>query len=240
MTQISGIARLDTVVLDVPDPVAERDFWVALLGASVTEEEPDWITLDPGAGWNLAFQLAPDLLPPRWPGQDQPQQLHMDVRVLDLAEATQRAVALGASVLRENAAWNTLTDPAGHPFDLCVNAEVGDPFAWAVTVDVPDASAAVTFWSAVLGQDVAYNQDNIAMLAGERPILFQGVEDYVAPSWPDPARPQQGHFDLRVPNGDLDAGERAALALGATRLAGGEESFRVFADPAGHPFCLCR
>jgi Glyoxalase-like domain len=57
------------------------------------------------------------------------------------------------------------------------------------------------------------------------------------PRWPDPDHPQQEHLDIRVD--DVDAAERAVVDLGATRLpAGREEGFRVFADPAGHPFCL--
>jgi hypothetical protein len=44
------------------------------------------------------------------------------------------------------------------------------------------------------------------------------------------------HLDIKV--GDLDEGERQVLAMGARRLEGGGETFRVFADPAGHPFCL--
>jgi hypothetical protein len=44
------------------------------------------------------------------------------------------------------------------------------------------------------------------------------------------------HLDIEVE--DLDAGEARALELGAVRLDDGAESFRVFADPAGHPFCL--
>jgi hypothetical protein len=47
-----------------------------------------------------------------------------------------------------------------------------------------------------------------------------------------------GHLDVLVP--DLDAAEPAVLALGAAKhehQAG--TSFRVFVDPAGHPFCLC-
>jgi hypothetical protein len=44
------------------------------------------------------------------------------------------------------------------------------------------------------------------------------------------------HLDVRV--SDLDESEKAALALGARKLPGGGERFRVFADPAGHPFCL--
>jgi hypothetical protein len=37
---------------------------------------------------------------------------------------------------------------------------------------------------------------------------------------------------------DADAAEEAALALGATRLPGVGENWRVYADPHGHPFCL--
>jgi hypothetical protein len=60
---------------------------------------------------------------------------------------------------------------------------------------------------------------------------------YEAPQWPDPAHPQQEHLDIRVD--DVDAAEQAVLALGATRLPNEHENgFRVFTDPAGHPFCL--
>ena len=52
-----------------------------------------------------------------------------------------------------------------------------------------------------------------------------------SPDWPGPRRPQQLHLDIRVD--DADAAEREVLALGAKRLPG-----ELFADPAGHPFCL--
>ena len=52
------------------------------------------------------------------------------------------------------------------------------------------------------------------------------------PSVPDPARPQQMHFDVMVE--DVAASGPRVLALGARKL-GGEG---VYADPAGHPFCL--
>ena len=38
---------------------------------------------------------------------------------------------------------------------------------------------------------------------------------------------------------DIDEAEPKALALGATPLPSEEDGFRVYADPAGHPFCLC-
>jgi hypothetical protein len=67
--------------------------------------------------------------------------------------------------------------------------------------------------------------------------MFQQVDDHRPPAWPDPTRPQQAHLDVLVD--DLDAAEAHATGLGATRLPGGGETFRVFADPSGHPFCLC-
>jgi Glyoxalase-like domain len=72
---------------------------------------------------------------------------------------------------------------------------------------------------------------------GAQPVLFQQVTDYHAPAWPDPARPQQLHLDVTVT--DIDSAERTALAIGATRLPGDGANWRVYADPAGKPFCLC-
>ena len=46
------------------------------------------------------------------------------------------------------------------------------------------------------------------------------------------------HLDVIVD--DLDAGEAAVLELGATKADHQPgTTFRVFLDPAGHPFCLC-
>jgi len=59
----------------------------------------------------------------------------------------------------------------------------------------------------------------------------------IPPQWPDSAYPQQLHFDIRV--NDADQAEREMLALLATRIPGERETaFRVFADPAGGPFCI--
>ncbi len=237
----TGIAVFRTVVFDAADIVTSANFWQELLGGEQFSEpdEDDWITLITSSGYRLAFQLAPNFVAPQWPSAEHPQQLHLDVRVPDLGSATAKAVSLGASVLRENSSWNTLADPAGHPFDLVANDEVDTPTIFDVMFDVPDASVAAAFWSSVLGDPVIFDENGMAMLGGEYPVLFQAVENYTAPAWPDPAKPQQGHLDLTVPDGDLDSASDAAIALGATPLPGGEETFRVFADPAGHPFCLC-
>ena len=61
------------------------------------------------------------------------------------------------------------------------------------------------------------------------------------PDWPN-ADSQQLHLDFDVP--DIDAAQAQVLALGATPLylddEGGTRGFRVYADPVGHPFCLCK
>lgn len=71
-------------------------------------------------------------------------------------------------------------------------------------------------------------------------LAFQRVEDHRPPRWPDPARPQQFHLDLGVV--DLERAQEDVLRQGATVLdqGDGKRSWRVFADPAGHPFCLVR
>ena len=70
-------------------------------------------------------------------------------------------------------------------------------------------------------------------------MAFQAVEGYRAPQWPGQDSPQQMHLDVDVD--DLDAGEAAVLELGATKHEHQPgTTFRVFLDPAGHPFCLCQ
>jgi catechol 2,3-dioxygenase-like lactoylglutathione lyase family enzyme len=236
MTGSTGVGVLDTVAFDAADIEKSAQFWETLLGGTRSSTEGDWITVVTPDKWGIAFQNAPDHAPPDWPSAERPQQMHLDIRVPDLEAATKQAIALGATMLRPNETWNTLADPAGHPFDFVVNDEVEAPTVFGVMFDVPDAHAAAAFWASLLGDPVVYDQDGMAMLGGPKPVLFQQVENYTAPEFRNPAKPQQVHLDIEVP--DLDAGEAATLALGATRLDGGGETFRVFADPYGHPFCL--
>ena len=80
--------------------------------------------------------------------------------------------------------------------------------------------------------------DPILFEDGSNVICFQKVDDYKAPVWPGQDVPQQIHMDVVVD--DLDAGEAAVLELGATKTEYQPgTTFRVFLDPAGHPFCLC-
>src|SRR5215470_10841180 len=232
--------RLELVAFDAPDVDQLASFYAALAGWEISGKDSDWVTMRLPDGRQIAFQLAPDHVAPRWPGQEQPQQFHLDLLVDGYQAAAERAVALGARRLAEGATWVTLADPAGHPFDLCQKDGAGPGMAlYAVTIDAPDASALASFYASLLGLEISYDGPEGALIVGDgKSVLFQQVSEYSRPQWPDPARPQQAHLDITVD--DLDAGESRALELGAIRLEAGGESFRVFADPAGHPFCLTR
>jgi catechol-2,3-dioxygenase len=108
-----------------------------------------------------------------------------------------------------------------------------------VVLDAPDLKGLSGFYTELAGLTEHYAEDDwITLVAADGTrIGLQRAEDHVPPRWPDPAYPQQMHLDLRVP--DLAAAVERAVALGATRLPGGGETFTVLADPAGHPFCLC-
>ena len=122
----TGIAVLSAVALDCPEPRKLAEFYSALTGAPIERSDDDWVQLAPtgGApnGVALAFQLAPGHVPPRWPSDEQPQQMHLDFDVPDLDAAEQRALAIGArkhEVQPSEENFRVYLDPAGHPFCLC-------------------------------------------------------------------------------------------------------------------------
>jgi catechol 2,3-dioxygenase-like lactoylglutathione lyase family enzyme len=112
-----------------------------------------------------------------------------------------------------------------------------------LVLDAPDAAALAAFYAELLGWRVMPQDDaDWTTIRGEQPheiLDFQQVEgDYTRPTWPDQQVPQQMHLDVVVD--DLDEAEAATLALGATKAEHQPgTTFRVFLDPAGHPFCLC-
>jgi len=111
---------LDLVVLDTDDPPRLASFYNALLGWQTESEEEDWITITGGPGARLAFQLAIGHRPPTWPDNDVPQQVHLDLQVEDLEEATAYVESIGAR--RASGAQEgfiVFLDPSGHPFCLC-------------------------------------------------------------------------------------------------------------------------
>ena len=187
--------------------------------------------METGDGWRIAAQRSPGHVPPRWPDPAYPQQAHLDLRVPDLDAGSAKAAGLGVELLRKNENWDTLADPAGHPFDLCLFQAKRETTLIGVMLDCPDAKELSTFYAKLLGEPVTYEGDGVAMIGedGAQPVMFQQITEYHAPRWPDPAYPQQFHLDVTVD--DVDAAEAAVLKLGATSLSSGGVNWRVYADP---------
>jgi hypothetical protein len=111
----------------------------------------------------------------------------------------------------------------------------------AVVLDGPDPLALAEFYQRLVGGEITYADDEWVKLRGDDVLLsFQRADDHVPPTWPSGERPQQFHVDVTVD--DVDAAEPQVLAAGARRhehQPGEAEGWRVYLDPAGHPFCLC-
>jgi len=109
-----------------------------------------------------------------------------------------------------------------------------------VVLDCPDPKTLAEFYGALLDWKVERNDDHWWSVRAEYgdSLGFQKVDAFTPPQWPGQDVPQQMHFDLVVD--ELDAAEAAVLELGATKHDHQPgTTFRVFLDPAGHPFCLC-
>ena len=112
-----------------------------------------------------------------------------------------------------------------------------------VVFDAPDLAAESAFWSAMLGGRVEPEDDwhMIYDADGKPRVGIQLAPNHVRPDWPNGTQ-QQIHLDLYVK--DIRAAHEEAMSLGATLLKPADEldtkdGFQVYADPAGHPFCLC-
>jgi hypothetical protein len=139
-----------------------------------------------------------------------------------------------------------------------VEGERGFPEFRQVVLDGTDARLLAEFYRQLLGlryrpgdepppagQPDPQGRDWLVLRnpAGGVQVAFQQVAALPRATWPEGPVPQQLHLDLTVPTtAELDAQHRRALALGAElledRADDPEEPLRVYADPAGHPFCI--
>ena len=108
-------------------------------------------------------------------------------------------------------------------------------------IDCPDPHALAAFYAELLGGRISRTDDDWVDVSHDGGKLsFQLAPDLRPPQWPDPGHPQQFHLDVAVD--DIEAAEPRALALGARKVGDGsfdeKNGFRVYTDPAGHPFCL--
>lgn len=111
-----------------------------------------------------------------------------------------------------------------------------------IVFDAADLGAESAFWAGVLGGTVDADDDwHTVRVDGRAHLGIQLAPDHVRPDWPN-GTPQQMHLDLYVD--DVKSAHDEVTSLGATMLQAADdvdaaEGFQVYADPAGHPFCLC-
>lgn len=123
---MTGIATLQTIVLDCPEPRELADFYARLLGGRVVYTDEDWTTVEADGGVRVSFQRVSDHQPPTWPEGPRPQQIHLDVTVDDMDAAEKAVLELGAVKHEHQPAgdggnFRVFLDPAGHPFCLCLD-----------------------------------------------------------------------------------------------------------------------
>jgi predicted enzyme related to lactoylglutathione lyase len=112
------IGRVSFVTIDANDPERLAAFWGAVLGVEV-EERTDrgrFVFLERASGTLLCFQRVPE-------PKTVKNRVHLDVRIEDIDEATQRIVSLGGTWdgfdrALDEARWRTLRDPEGNEFDI--------------------------------------------------------------------------------------------------------------------------
>jgi hypothetical protein len=209
---VDGIAN---VVLQCPWN-EERDAMAALYD--------DLLHLDRWDVPRLVFDEGqPDDPRPQWPDPACPQQMHLDIRVGDLDAADALVMSRGATRLADFGDHRVYADIVGHPFCL-YPAAVTTPVLWRLVIDARDPDALQQFYARLLGRDTT-------------PALAFQHSDAEPPRWPDPAHPAQVHVDLVFDDPEPVAAR--ATELGGTMLLR-RDGFPVYADPAGHPFCLGR
>jgi hypothetical protein len=117
------VTDLIAFTIDCSDATRLARFYAGLTGGEVTGDYPEYgVAQTTTLGVTLNFQGVKDYAPPAWPGQEHPQQYHLDFRVPDLEKATEHAIGLGATQAEaqpNERLWRVMIDPDGHPFCLC-------------------------------------------------------------------------------------------------------------------------
>ncbi|MFI9767254.1 VOC family protein [Streptomyces sp. NPDC052415] len=118
----------------------------------------------------------------------------------------------------------------------------------SVVIDCPDPHTLADFYAGIGGGTPQAEDDDwvVLQVPGGPRLAFQRALGHTPPQWPRAdGNSQQFHVDFDAGStwGEVDAAEEKVLALGARVLDREDfekKDFRVYADPAGHPFCLCR
>lgn len=258
--------RIGTVVFDAPGATLEEyganasaiaSLYAELLGMRLLSRgdyyrEAGWpaddgddldpmVMVDDPDRPNVAFEWSkPDYRPPRWPDPAHPQQVHVDVVVADPDAAHDVVVRHGGVLLRDGDGHRVYADAVGHPLCLRVDETTTRSRIDRVVFDCADPEPLAALYRPLLDlRRRTDHADGSVELRSDDPtrvaVALQPVAGHLPPRWPESTHPQQLHVDLAAD--DEEAAQSVAARHGATRLPYQGGGF-VYADPAGHPFCL--
>ncbi len=112
----------------------------------------------------------------------------------------------------------------------------------SVVLDCSDPDALAEFYRGLLGGEVGPGADSTDLVVGGQLLSFHAVPDYQNPHWPD-GHPEYVRLDLAV--SDFVGPHSLVTSMGAVPLDPVEpppveqgRPYRIYADPAGHPFSL--
>jgi hypothetical protein len=108
-----------------------------------------------------------------------------------------------------------------------------------VSLDCADPVPLAEFWAGLLDCEVLIRGEQVSAVRTDAFMIGMiRVPDYRPPTWPGGPAPKHIHLDLAVR--DLDEAEATALRLGARKAEDQPQpdQWRIYFDPAGHPFCL--
>jgi hypothetical protein len=120
------IARLHCFAIDCPRPRELAEFYSAITGWPVEHDSDDeWVSLVNNTGAHISFQRVDDYQPPKWPGQEHPQQAHPDFVVddLDAGEAALLAIGARKHEFQPGSDFRVYLDPVDHPFCLVLPSD---------------------------------------------------------------------------------------------------------------------
>ena len=236
-----GIAAMYAELLGVPMRTRADVYREANYPADEGDEADPLVINDDPDQPSIAFEFAgADYRAPSWPDVDRPQQAHVDMQVPDLEVAHELVFQHSATLLRDAGDHRVYADCVGHPFCLYPEGTAAGGRITRVVFDCFSPRTLALFYSELLGLPERTVDDPlfVEIAASDGRGLRLGFQHAASapPRWPeDPAHPQQLHLDLDPE--DSAAAAELALRLGAIRLPYAGGGF-VYADPAGHPFCL--
>ena len=240
------VLGIGNIQIDCPDGSVPQvaKLYAELLGMPLPPDQwPNWVVIAKDRHTKPALPFAgqaPNWRAAAWGDPKRPQQVHLELFVRDPSEAAGIAERNGA-ILVDEKVW---TDQAGHAIRLIAGQRGDDAPAviGRVVLDCFSPRALAPFYEELLGMSrreedtpervvIAHDDGRLPMLA------FRHVPEHSPPRYPDPEYPQQMHMDLKFE--DSHSARLVAERLGAIRLSNPHGHPDVYADPAGHPFCLC-